>query len=174
MKLNIVYGLFFVFSLLLIFITVDQNAYRIHSEKMEKLRLSKLQLLSQKSYKRTRKTYVPERSCVLANQEIKKLLLKEPIDFDPNKSELFGKPTLIKIVKIINHLKERVVLEILAHTDTKGSAKQNLELSQKRADRLKEYFQKRTNLPFIVAIGYGEVFALKDRTFEINLKRIKE
>ena len=31
----------------------------------------------------------------------------------------------------------------------------------------------KTNLPFIVAIGYGEVFALKNKLIEINLKRIK-
>ena len=174
MRLNIIYGLFFISSLLLIFITVDQNAYRLHSEKMEKLRLSRLQLVSQKTYKRTRKRYVPMRSCALANQEIEKLLVKAPISFERNRSEFFGKSTLIKIVKIINHVKERVALTILAHTDTQGSAKENLILSQQRADRLKLYFETRTHLPLIVAIGYGEVFALKDRVIEINLKRIKE
>lgn len=174
MKLNIIYSLFFIFSLLLIFLTVDQNAYRLHSEKMEKLRISQLQLVSKKFYKRTRKSYVPERSCSLASQEIEKLLLKEPIQFEVNNSEFFGKSTLIKIVKIINHVKEKVVLEILAHTDSKGTAKHNLDLSQKRADKLKTYFTTRTNLPLIVAIGYGEVFALKKRALEINLKRIKQ
>jgi len=174
MKLNIIYSLFFIFSLLLIFMTVDQNAYRLHSEKMEKLRISKLQLVSKKSYKRTRKSYVPERSSSLASQEIKKLLLKEPISFELNNSEFSGKSTLTKIVKIINHVKENAVLEILTHTDSKGTAKHNLEVSQKRADKLKAYFTTRTNLPLIVAIGYGEVLALKNRALEINLKRIKQ
>jgi len=174
MRLRTIYFLFFIFSILLIFITIDQNAYRIHSEQMEKLRISKLQLFFKKSYKRTRKSYVPKRSCTLASQEIEKILLKEPIYFEVNDSSFLGKPTLIKIVKIINHVKEKVVLKILAHTDTEGTAKHNLDLSQKRADKLKEYFSNRTNLPFIVAIGYGEVFALKNRLIEIKLKRIKE
>jgi len=174
MKLNIIYSLFFIFSLLLIFITIDQNAYRLHSEKMEKLRISKLQLVSKKNYKRTRKSYVPERSCTLANQEIEKLLRKEPIEFKVNNSEFSGKSTLTKIVKITNHVKEKIILEILTHTDTKGTAKHNLELSQKRADKLKTYFITRTDLPLIVAIGYGEVLALKNRALEINLKRIKQ
>jgi len=174
MKINTVYFLFFIFSLLLILITINQNAYRIHSEQMEKLRISKLQLVSKKSYKRTRKSYVPERSSKLANHEINKLLLTEPIHFKVNNSEYIGKSTLIKIVKIINHVNEEVVLKILAHTDMKGTAKHNLELSQKRADRLKEYFEIRTKLPLIVAIGYGEVFALKKKALEIKLKRIEQ
>jgi len=173
-KLNVIYFLFFIFSLLLIFITIDQNAYRIHSEQMEKIRISQLQLLSEKSYKRTRKNYVPERSYVLASQEINKLLLAEPIHFEINDSSFLGKATLIKIVKIINHVKDDVVLKILAHTDTEGTAKHNLDLSQKRADKLKAYFATRTNLPLIIAIGYGEVFALKNRLIEIKLKRIKQ
>jgi len=174
MKINIVYFFFFLFSLLLILIAIDQNAYRIHSECIEKVRVAKLQLLSKKSYKRTRKSYVPERSYRLATQEINKLLLSEPIPFELNSSTHIGKSTLIKIVKIINHLKEDVVLKILAHTNREGSAKYNLELSQKRADRLKEYFEKRIHLPLIVAIGYGEALGFKDSVVEINLKRIKE
>ena len=174
MKINTVYFLFFIFSLLLILITINQNAYRIHSEQMEKLRISKLQLVSKKSYKRTRKSYVPERSSKLANHEINKLLLTEPIHFKVNNSEYIGKSTLIKIVKIINHVKEDVVLKILTHTEKEGRAKDNLALSQKRADRLKEYFTNKTTLPLIVAIGYGEVFALKKKALEIKLKRIEQ
>ena len=155
-------------------ITINQNAYRIYIEQMEKLRISKLQLVSKKSYKRTRKSYVPERSSNLANHEINQLLLTEPIHFKVNNSEYIGKSTLIKIVKIINHVNEEVVLKILAHTDMKGTAKHNLELSQKRADRLKEYFETKIKLPLIVAIGYGEVFALKKKALEIKLKRIEQ
>jgi len=169
-----VYLLFLILSLLLILITIDQNAYRIHSEKMEKLRVSQLQLVSKKTYKRTRKSYTPERSSTLASQEIDKLLIKEPIHFEVNSSEYIGKSTLIKIVKIINHVKDDVVLKILTHTDKEGRAKHNLELSQKRADKLKEYFTNRTTLPLIVAIGYGEVLSLKHKRLELKLKRIEQ
>jgi len=174
MKINTIYFLFFTLSLLLVMITINQNAHRIHSEQMEALRISQLQLSSKKSYKRTRKSYIPKRSSSLATQTINKILLKQPITFKTDSSLFLDKSTLIKIVKIINHIKEEVVLKISAHTDSNGSAKHNLELSQERADKLKEYFKKRTNLPLIVAIGYGEMFTLKGRLVEINLKRIRE
>ena len=172
MKIKIIYFLFFTLSLLLILTVINQNAERIYDEEMEALRVSKLQLTTQKSYKRTRKSYVPERSSTLASQTIDTLLEKNPIAFKVNSSLFLDKSTLIKIVKIINHVKEEIVLKISAHTDTKGSSKHNLELSQKRADMLKEYFKRRTHLPLIVAIGYGEVFAFKNRVIEITLQRI--
>ena len=174
MKLRLIFFTFFISSFLLILITIERNAYGIHNAKMEKIRIGKIQHLSKKTYKRTRKIYVPERSFSLASQEIKNLLLKEPISFEVNDSSFLGRATLIKIVKIINHIKEDVVLSILAHTDAEGTAKHNLHLSQKRADKLKEYFVNKINLPFIAAIGYGEVFALKSRLIDIKLKRIKE
>ena len=174
MKLGLILFTFFISSLLLIFISIEQNANRIDMEQMEKIRISNLQLLSKKSHRRTRKVYVPERSFSLARQEIANLLLKEPIHFEVNNSSFLGKATLIKIVKIINHVKEDVVLTVLAHTDVEGTAKHNLHLSQKRADKLKEYFINKINLPLIVAIGYGEAFSLKTRLIEINLKRIKQ
>jgi outer membrane protein OmpA-like peptidoglycan-associated protein len=158
----------------LIFITIKKNAQSIYFEQSEIIRLSKIQSLSEKAYKRTRKVYVPERSFSLSRQEIGKLLAKEPIDFKVNDSSSLDSLTLIKIVKIVNHVKDDVVLSILAHTDAEGTAKHNLSLSQKRADRLKEYFLDKTNLPLIVAIGYGEAFSFKNRRIEINLKRIKQ
>ena len=174
MKLVLILFAFFMASFLLIFITIEKNYSNIFTKQMDKLKINKIQSLSAKTYRRTRKVYVPERSFSLARKELNNLLLKEPIEFELNNSFLLGKPTLIKIVKIINHLNEDVVLSILAHTDAVGTAKHNLYLSQKRADRLKEYFEDKINLPLIVAIGYGEVFSLKKRLIEINLKRIKQ
>jgi outer membrane protein OmpA-like peptidoglycan-associated protein len=136
--------------------------------------MSKIQSSSAKTYKRGRKDYIPRRSFSLGKQEIAKILLKEPIHFEVNNSSILEKSTLIKIVKIINHVREDVVLSILAHTDANGTAQHNLYLSQKRADKLKEYFRERTNLPLVVAIGYGEIFGFKSRGIEINLKRIKQ
>jgi outer membrane protein OmpA-like peptidoglycan-associated protein len=157
-----------------VFISIEQNSHGIHAKQIKKLQQNKIQISSMKAYSRTRKTYVPEHSFALAEHDIKKILLKDPIYFEVNHSSFLVKSTLIKIVKIVNAVKENVVLSILAHTNASGTAQDNLQLSQKMADKLKEYFLKRTNLPLVVAIGYGEVFSLKKRLIEINLKRIKE
>ena len=87
--------------------------------------------------------------------------------------------TLSNLVKIVNHLDEEAILTIKTYSKNKGSKKYNLELSQQRADVLKQYFIERTSLPLIVAIGYGGAIPLdkKNRThhreIEINLQRIK-
>ena len=173
MKIGALLFTFFISSILLVFITIERNAYQIYDKQMREIKMSKIQMLSVKTYTRTRKDYVPRRSLSLARKEIADILLKEPIQFEVNDSSFLGKGTLLKISKIINNLKEEVVLSILAHTDTVGTAKHNLYLSQKRADNLKKYFMNRTKLSFIVSIGYGEVFSLKTRLIELHLKRIK-
>lgn len=173
MRLSLAVFLFFIFSLLIVFITIEHNASNIEHKYLEKIQLSKLQKISMKQYTRTRKSYVPNRSYLLAVREIDKVLLDSPIAFKVNGSSPVMKSTLIKIVNIINHIKEDVVLSISSHTDATGSAQHNLLLSQKRADSLKSYFRKRVNLPLVVAIGYGEAFSLEKRLIEINLKRIK-
>ena len=174
MKLRLILLIFFMTSLLLVFIAIQSNANTIYSAKIKKIKISQLQKSSAKGYARTRKVYVPKRTFILARQEIENILRKKPIEFNINNSSLENKATLIKLVKIINNVKEKVVLTVLAHTDAEGTAKHNLLLSQKRADRLKAYFTKRSELPLVVAIGYGETFALKHRLIEINLQRIKQ
>lgn len=173
MKFSLTVFLFFLFSLLLIFVTIQRTAHVLYFEQSEKIRINQIQLSSAKIFERTRKVYVPKRSFSLAGEEIKNILLKTPIHFEVNDSDLLEKLVLEKVVKVVNNMNEDVVLSISAHTDASGTAKQNLHLSQRRADSLKGYFAKRTNLPFIVAIGYGEVFALKNKLIEVNLKRIK-
>jgi outer membrane protein OmpA-like peptidoglycan-associated protein len=174
MKFRLILFIFFISSILLVVIAVERKSQTIYHEQIKETKLSTIQSLSAKTYRRVRKTYVPERSFSLARQEIKKVLVEEPIHFELNNSSSLVTSTLIKIVKIVNHVKEDVVLSILAHTDAEGTAKHNLYLSQQRADRLKEYFLNRTNLPLVVAIGYGESFSLENRLIEINLKRIKQ
>ena len=174
MKLASILFLFFSSSLFLIFITIEQNADKIETKYNERLEVIRLQKISSKCYLRTKKKYVPKRSYLLAKREIESVLLNAPITFKANDSSLLMNTTLIQIVEILNHLKESVVLSISAYTDAEGSKKHNLLLSQQRADRLKKFFEQRVNLPYIVAIGYGESFSLEHRLIEINLKRIKQ
>ena len=174
MKLALIFFIFFISSIGLIFVTVEEKSHIIYDKQMKKLKESTIQTVSAKTYKRAKKLYIPQRSFALGRQEIEKVLLKEPIHFELNDSSLLLKSTLIKIAQITNHIKEKVALSIAVHTDIQGTAKDNLYLSQQRADRLKEYFIKKTDLPLIVAIGYGEAFSLKEKLIKINLKRIKQ
>jgi outer membrane protein OmpA-like peptidoglycan-associated protein len=173
MKFELILFYFFSFSLLLVFLAINQNIHSIYNGQITIGAMSKIQISSDKGYIRTKKVYVPERSFILAKQEIENILFKTPINFELNESALLVKSTLIKIVKILNRIKDDVALSILVHTDATGTIQHNLSLSQKRADRLKEYFIKQTNLTLVVAIGYGEVFLRKNKFIEFNLKRIK-
>jgi outer membrane protein OmpA-like peptidoglycan-associated protein len=174
MKFWLLLFFFFLFSCFLVFVTLHQKTEEIHNKYIKKVALTKVQMVSAKGYLKAKKLYVPKRSFILATREIKKILLKDPFLFELNDSSFLVKTTLLKITKVVNHVKEDVVLSILAHTDVTGTAKHNLRLSQKRADRLKAYFVGKTNLPLVVAIGYGEIFSLDQSLIEINLKRITQ
>ncbi|CAA6817845.1 MAG: Unknown protein [uncultured Sulfurovum sp.] len=173
MKFGQVLFLFFFSAILLIFLAIQQNAQPIYNHSVEKERLRNIQTTYVKTYYRSKKNYISKQSLHLAQMKINNILGQKPINFETNGVRLLANSTLIEIVKIVNRVKEDVILSITAHTGIVGSKKDNLKLSQKRADRLKEYFLKRTHLPLIVAIGYGEAFSLKDKKIEVNLKRIK-
>ena len=164
---------FLVLSCLLIFISIDQNIKDIYRQENKKLTKNKTYNVSNKTESKRRKLYVAKCSYFLAQEKIENILLKKSMQFEVNNSDLLRKDILIRIVKIINQLKHEFVLSIFIHTDKAGSSKYNLNLSQQRADKLKEYFQKNTRLPLIVAIGYGEEFSLESGFIKMNLKRIK-
>lgn len=64
-----------------------------------------------------------------------------------------GLKQLLEVLKEHTH----VVIEIGAHTDATGSAKYNKELSEKRAQSVKKYLEKKGISPSrLVAKGYGE------------------
>ena len=57
---------------------------------------------------------------------------------------------------------QQIKLRIIAHTDCRGDEKYNLELSQKRANHIKEYLVKRAiSEDRLIAIGKGESESLK-------------
>ena len=188
MKLNQLIFLFFASSTALVFFALQNGAKTLNDERLELIRLSKIQKVCMKNYPRKRKIYIPKRSFTLAQKEIDRILKEEPLIFTSN-SFLFDvnstvpmKKTLIKVLAIVNNVKDDIVLSIETHTDDKGSKQHNLELSQKRADALKNYFIERVDIPLIIAIGYGEELPVIDknsseidnRRVEINLKRIQQ
>jgi len=185
MKFKKLIFLFFTASGILIFFALLNCAKPLYEEQLILIKELKIQKVCMKHDLRKRKIYVPNRSFTLAQKEIDRILKNHPLLFASN-SFLMDKnntssmrQTLRKIGAVINHTKEDVILSIETHTDNLGSQQHNLELSQKRADILKNYFIKRVNIPLIVAIGYGEALPLLEkgvdnRRVEINLKRIQQ
>jgi outer membrane protein OmpA-like peptidoglycan-associated protein len=82
----------------------------------------------------------------------------ENIYFETAKAKLLPKSyeELNKLVKILNDA-PNIKVQISGHTDTKGSASYNQELSQRRAQSVMDYLIK-NGIPYtqIVAKGYGE------------------
>lgn len=78
-------------------------------------------------------------------------------DFDKWEIKKEAEKTLLKLAQAIKELnKKNVIIE--GHTDSKGSESYNLELSQKRADAVKDWFISRGNITGVVfqTKGYGE------------------
>ena len=180
MKLNILYGLFFVLSTLLIVVTLTDYMKDFFLPKNQKeIRVQK----SKKNYLKKRDEFVPTRTLSMAQKEIDMILDKNSYLFNKNISNKGSidsiKVTLLNLTKVLNNLEEDAILTISTYSQKKGSKVYNLELSQKYADFLKKYFRERTSLPLIVAIGYGKAIPFKKedkrdyRQIQINLKRIK-
>jgi len=67
-----------------------------------------------------------------------------------------GKKTIDEVFAVLNEYKE-VNVEVGGHTDSRGSAKMNQALSQKRANSIKKYLiSKGIDSKRLKAVGYGE------------------
>lgn len=97
----------------------------------------------------------------------------EKIDF-PNVKFVFNETTIISgtetgIEQVIEFMKknETIIIEIQGYTDSQGSKEFNLELSQKRADKIKELITN-SGIPSerLVAKGYGEEKLLSQKNTE--------
>jgi outer membrane protein OmpA-like peptidoglycan-associated protein len=186
MPTKIILLFFILLSTLLIVLTLLFTAKPLYLKKMERQRIANLQKVYHKSYFRKRNQRIPERSIALGQEKINMILDKNPILFDnasyrleQNQSRTNFK-TLKQIIEVLNHIKERFIVKIETHTRKKGSKRENLLLSQKRADQLKSFIKNRSNIIFISAIGYGEEIqngrkkkSPREKYVEIELKRIR-
>jgi len=187
MQTKIILLFFTLLSILLISVTLLFEAKPLYLAKVERERIAKIQRVYHKTYFRKRNRHIPKRSINLAQIEINNILTESPIKFEKksyslehnNSRENFK--TLTKVVNILNNLTDTCILQIETHTDKRGSKRDNLRISQKRADRLKEFIRNRSKIIFISAIGYGEEIKDKKKVkkenqkkyLKINLKRIK-
>ena len=178
--------LFLFSSILFIFCSLFLILKPLYLQEVETQRVANIQIKYRKTYLRKREEHIPQRSMPFAEQAILQLLSKYPIFFEGNSFSLENNrsinnhQTLTNISNVLNNMTENAILNIETHTDTNGTQKDNLQLSQERADQLKSYIVKRTKIPFISAIGYGEEIPLNSKEkryverIKFNLRRIIE
>jgi outer membrane protein OmpA-like peptidoglycan-associated protein len=94
--------------------------------------------------------------------------IKETIQFTPGKAtiKIESYPILDEIAQVLKEVPEmRLVIE--GHTDSIGDATVNKQLSQKRADAVRDYLISRgTNADRVTAVGYGEERPIADNGSE--------
>ena len=103
-----------------------------------------------------------------AQSKIDALLLAHPILFIDNVSSIENnqshmqnnQQTLKSVVSILKNINSNVFVHIEVHSGLNGSSSTNRILSQKQADSIFAFIQKRYPLVAIDAIGYGEEFPL--------------
>ena len=99
---------------------------------------------------------------------IKDLLINEKIIFEPASAEIKGS-SRVAIKKIATILKkcEDIKIEIGGHTDSQGTEKMNLDLSQLRAEAVKTaLLTRRILVRNLTSKGYGEVHPIADNKTE--------
>lgn len=107
--------------------------------------------------------------------DLAKAIDLKPIYFDLAKYDIRpdAATELDKIVAIMNEFPTMVV-ELGSHTDCRGTAAKNLELSQKRADASANYIKARIKDPYRIAgKGYGETKILNGCSCEGPKKQPK-
>lgn len=107
---------------------------------------------------------------VEVGQDLSKIVQLNPIYFDVGKWNIRPDAAveLDKIVKVMND-NPRMVIELGSHTDSRGNAKSNQTLSDKRAKSSAEYIRQRiTNPERITGVGYGESKPVNDCIDGVN------
>ncbi len=113
---------------------------------------------SSQAEQNTTKANETENEVISCETRVNSLLAREKIHFEYNKAVI--KPEsydlLANVVEIINNCPDTIVI-IEGYTDSDGSDKYNQNLSQQRADAVKEYLiNKGVAKERLKAIGYGE------------------
>ncbi len=110
-------------------------------------------------------------------KSIDTLLKTHPIYFKRNSNELTltSKQILDKIIALVNKNSEEIErLRILGHTDASGSAAYNKQLSQKRAESVKNYlYAHHIKVQKLEAIGYGEEKPLTKNPYDKRNRRVE-
>ncbi len=129
----------------------------------------------------------PVKSVASINRRQKAINITERVQFKLDSAELLAESLIIlaEVASLMIENPEILELEIQGHTDDKGSASHNQQLSQERADAVREYLIKRgVKGDRLVAKGYGQTkprygnisrrLREKNRRVEFRILRLKE
>ena len=109
--------------------------------------------------------------------DINALLKAHPIYFKHNSNELTldSKKILDKIIDLVNKNTEEIArLRISGYTDASGPASYNKLLSQKRAEKVRDYLvEHHIQVQTLEAIGYGEEKPLSDNPYAKINRRVE-
>lgn len=108
----------------------------------------------------------PELCLLPVPPKVNETFVVENVYYDFNKANLKPEsfPALDEIVRMLNYYPS-MVIELGAHTDSKGSDTYNLKLSEARAKSVVEYLvSKGIAAERLVAKGYGETIPIADNT----------
>jgi len=95
-----------------------------------------------------------------------KQIVTDPIFFDTNKATIKQEsvPTLDQVVATMHNDRKIGLVEIGVHSDARGNDDYNRELSQKRADAIRDYLiAKGVDANRLRAKGYGETKPIDKR-----------
>jgi outer membrane protein OmpA-like peptidoglycan-associated protein len=188
MRVRGIFLLFILSSMGLVLLYLYIFAQPLHLKRLEAERIANIQKVCMKEYPRNRDSKTLQRNVFEGEEKIQTILEKNPIYFgsstvslDKSNGTSQNRIILKKLISVLNNIDEDFILSITTHTDKDGSSQKNLKLSQARADKLKKYIEKRTQIVLITAIGYGEELPLSSKTkklinrrVEIHLQRIKQ
>ena len=120
---------------------------------------------------------VQQKQIQQTQSNINTLLKTHPIYFKHNSNELTldSKKILDKIIDLVNKNTEEIArLRISGHTDASGSAAYNKLLSQKRAEKVRDYLiEHHINVPTLEAIGYGEERPINNNPYAKENRRVE-
>ena len=137
---------------------LDKMLGGVSEERESLIQRIEAQARIKEQYERVEKIFLPEEARVLRenNNVILRLI---GLTFESNESKIMTKniPLLTKVEKAIDvYPKSEIIIE--GHTDSQGDDQFNQNLSQERADSVKQYMINAMLIPNyrIIATGYGE------------------
>ena len=137
---------------------LDEMLGGVSEERESLIQRIEAQARIKEQYERVEKIFLPEEARVLRenNNVILRLI---GLTFESNESKIMTKniPLLTKVEKAIDvYPKSEIIIE--GHTDSQGDDQFNQNLSQERADSIKQYMINAMLIPNyrLIATGYGE------------------
>ncbi|MFO0546880.1 MAG: OmpA family protein [Polyangiaceae bacterium] len=110
----------------------------------------------------------PDKGPTLVQISKDEIKILQRVEFETNSDKIKGAPSFAVLDAVVSVLKihsEITLIEVGGHTDNTGDARQNKELSQKRADAVKAYMVKKgIDAGRLQATGFGQEKPISENT----------